>query len=142
MIALNCPGCRLAFRVDDAWAGRTCTCRNCQTHFTVPSPAAFSTCPPVPQPPVPQASPAGCAYAAVPVDEDGGGKTCALLSVIFGSMAFLFFPILFGPAGLVLGIIGTVRCRKKGMAITGIVLSAVGTIAGMIIGACATFATL
>lgn len=107
--------------------------------FTVPIPipaalAAGATFTPPSIPTVPQMPSAGLAYAMAVGVEDGTGKTCALLSIIFGCVAFLFCPIVFGLAGIVLGIIGVTRCQKKKLAITGLVLSVVGMIAGMIIG--------
>jgi len=62
-------------------------------------------------------------------------QTCSTLSVIFGAIAFLLFPPLFGIAGLVLGIIGAVVEEDKGRPTLGIVLSVVGGIGGMILGA-------
>ncbi|MBO94949.1 MAG: hypothetical protein CMI32_08665 [Opitutales bacterium] len=63
------------------------------------------------------------------------GKTCSLLSVIFGGVSFLFLGWLLGLAGLILGIIGTVQSPsgKKGLGITGIVLSVVGPIVNFFI---------
>ena len=63
------------------------------------------------------------------------GKTLCVLSVIFGGVSFIFLGWLLGLAGLVLGIIGTVQSPpgKKGLGITGIVLSVVGPIVNFFI---------
>jgi hypothetical protein len=61
--------------------------------------------------------------------------TCSALSIIFGCIAFLLFPPFFGLAGLILGIIGAVQSGGRGTAVLGIVLSILGAIIGMIIGA-------
>jgi hypothetical protein len=66
--------------------------------------------------------------------ESPAGSVCSILSVIFGGIAFLLCPPLFGLAGLTLGIIGTVLSQNKTLGIIGIVLSVVGTIFGMMLG--------
>jgi hypothetical protein len=65
---------------------------------------------------------------------EAGGRTCSILSICCGGVAFLFCPVAFGPAGVVLGIIGICLSRQKALGIIGVVLSIVGTIVGMIIG--------
>jgi hypothetical protein len=67
--------------------------------------------------------------------ESSTGRTCSILSIIFGAVAFLFCPIVFGLAGFVLGIIGVVQSKNKTAGVIGIVLSVVGTVVGMILGA-------
>ena len=67
--------------------------------------------------------------------ENPTGRTCSILSICFGAIAFLLFPIVFGPAGLVLGIIGVVNSKNKSSGTIGIIVSVIGTIVGMIIGA-------
>ena len=64
----------------------------------------------------------------------GAGTACSVLSVIFGCIAFLLCPLLFGIAGLVLGIVGTVLSENKALGIVGIVLSVLGTVCGMMLG--------
>jgi hypothetical protein len=54
---------------------------------------------------------------------------------VFGCVAFLLCPPLFGLAGLILGILGTVLSENKALGVLGIVLSVLGTICGMIFGA-------
>jgi len=55
------------------------------------------------------------------------------LAIIFASVSVLFFPILFGPAALVLGIIATVKKEPRG--VLALILSIVLPIIGMVIGA-------
>jgi len=55
------------------------------------------------------------------------------LAIIFAAVSVLFFPILFGPAALVLGIIATVKKEPRG--VLALILSIVLPIVGMVIGA-------
>ena len=55
------------------------------------------------------------------------------LAIIFAAVSVLFFPILFGPAALVLGIIATVKKEPRG--VLALILSIVLPIIGMVIGA-------
>lgn len=66
--------------------------------------------------------------------EHQAGHICGILACIFGGIAFLFCPPLFGIAGLVLGIISVCLCKDKTLGIVGIVLSVIGAGIGMIIG--------
>jgi uncharacterized protein YacL len=52
---------------------------------------------------------------------------------VLGSISFLIFPIIFGPIGLVLGIIAKTQGQRS--AVAAIVVSSIGTVVGMIIGA-------
>ncbi len=67
--------------------------------------------------------------------ESVGGRVCSILSCIFGAVAFLLCPPLFGIAGLTLGIIGLCLSKGKALGIIGVSLSVVGTLVGMILGA-------
>jgi hypothetical protein len=69
-----------------------------------------------------------------PQSNSSAGTVCSVLSVIFGCVAFLLCPPLFGMAGLVLGIVGTIISPNKAVGVVGIVLSVIGTIVGMIVG--------
>lgn len=66
---------------------------------------------------------------------ENSNSVCSLLSCIFGGIAFLLCPPIFGLAGLILGIIGVCQEKNKALATVGIVLSAVGMVFGMILGA-------
>jgi hypothetical protein len=57
-----------------------------------------------------------------------------VLSCIFGGIALLLCPPLFGLAGLVLGIVSVCLSRNKTLGIVGIVASVLGTVLGMILG--------
>ncbi len=62
-----------------------------------------------------------------------GARVCSILALVFGAVAVLFFPIIFGPAAIILGIIGAAKGDKLG--IWGIVAGVVGMIAGIALGA-------
>jgi hypothetical protein len=67
-------------------------------------------------------------------EQRNGGDVCSILSCVFGAVAFLLCPPLFGLAGLVLGIIGVCLGQNKAVGVVGIVLSVVGTVVGMLLG--------
>jgi hypothetical protein len=62
------------------------------------------------------------------------------LAIIFAAVSVLFFPILFGPAALVLGIIATVKKEPRG--VLALILSIVLPIIGMVIGAMYAVSTM
>jgi hypothetical protein len=72
-------------------------------------------------------------------NESRAGKVCSILSVVFGGVAFIFCPPLFGLAGLVLGIRGVVLSKNKALGIVGIVLSVIGAVVGMFIATAIVF---
>lgn len=75
------------------------------------------------------------AYATMPTQKEGsGGRTCGILSIIFGAVALLLCPPLFGLAGLVLGIVSVSISRNKRLGTIGIIVSVIGIVLGMIIG--------
>jgi Protein of unknown function (DUF2510) len=61
------------------------------------------------------------------------GNTFSIIGIICGAIAFLLLPVLFGPAGLILGGIGL--SKKEPLGIVALIVSGVGMIAGFIIGA-------
>ena len=71
---------------------------------------------------------------AVSLDNDHG-KTLCRLSIVFGAIAFLFLPPFIGGAGLICGIVGVVKSKDKTLGTIGIIVSALGIVVGMIIGA-------
>jgi hypothetical protein len=79
-------------------------------------------------PPTPGAMPA---FVAPSPSTAGNGFSTA--GIILGVISFLFFPIIFGPAGLILGAVGKSKGESK--AVTAMVVSGIGLVAGMIIGA-------
>jgi hypothetical protein len=60
------------------------------------------------------------------------GNTFSIIGLICGGIAFLFFPIIFGPAGLILGGIGMSRGEK--LAVRAMVVSGAGFVLGMALG--------
>jgi hypothetical protein len=62
------------------------------------------------------------------------------LAIIFAGVSVLFFPILFGPAALVLAIVGLVQKEKRG--VLALVLAIVLPIIGFALGAMAALSTM
>ena len=60
-------------------------------------------------------------------------RTLGILSIVFGALAFLFLPILAGPAGIVCGAIAMSKGERLGK--IGLVLSVVGLVVGLLLGA-------
>lgn len=60
-------------------------------------------------------------------------KTFSTLGIVFGAVALLFLPILFGPAGIILSVIGKTKGEK--LANIALTVSILGTLVGMFIGA-------
>jgi hypothetical protein len=76
-------------------------------------------------------------YEQNAVADPGNGLSIA--GIICGAIAFLFFPILLGPAGLILGGIGLSRRESK--APIAMVVSGCGLVVGMILGVIVSRAT-
>ena len=57
----------------------------------------------------------------------------SVIAIILGGLSFLLFPILFGPAAIILAVIA----KKKGDSLANVALTVgiVGAVSGMIIGA-------
>ncbi len=66
-------------------------------------------------------------YAAAAPRSGNGYSTTG---IVLGSIAFLFLPILLGPAGLILGGIG--KSKGESRATAALVVSGLGTVVGMI----------
>lgn len=64
------------------------------------------------------------------------GNTFSTIGIVLGAFAFLFLPIVFGPAGLVLGAVG--KSKGEPRAIIAMVVSGVGLVVGMILGVIAS----
>lgn len=60
------------------------------------------------------------------------GNGFSTAGIILGAIAFLLLPILFGPAGLILGAVGKSRGESK--AVVAMVVSALGLVVGMFLG--------
>jgi len=69
----------------------------------------------------------------VPPAPKSGGNGFSIAGIICGAIAFLFFPILLGPLGLILGAIGKSKGEDK--AVIALVVSGLGLVIGMILGA-------
>ena len=60
-------------------------------------------------------------------------NTFSILAIVLGAIAFLIFPILLGPAAIILGVVGLVK--KERLAPIGLTIGILGTIVGMVLGA-------
>lgn len=92
---------------------------------------------PVAEHPPPDTSPSNLPLSRVyeaprPATVGNGFSTAG---IILGAIAFLFFPIVLGPAGLVLGAIGMSKGEDR--AIVALVVSTLGLVVGMTFGAIA-----
>ena len=83
-------------------------------------------------------------WAPAPVTPDGfpvpvsAGSGFSTAAIILGVIAILFFPIILGPAGIVLGAVAKSKGESK--AVVGMTVAACGTVVGMILGALAVVA--
>lgn len=59
------------------------------------------------------------------------GNTLSIIGIVCGVIAVIFLPILFGPAGIILGVIGKTRHEK--LSTIAIVVAVVGMIIGFIL---------
>ncbi len=57
----------------------------------------------------------------------------SIAGIVCGAIAFLFFPIVLGPVGLILGAVGKSKGEDK--AVIALVVSGLGLVIGMILGA-------
>ena len=62
-----------------------------------------------------------------------GARVCSILGIVFGAIAVLFFPIIFGLVGIVLSIIGYAM-GDRALGKWAIVVSVVGTVLGFVLG--------
>ena len=61
------------------------------------------------------------------------GNTLSIIAIVCGVIAVLILPIVFGPVGIVLGVIGKTRHEK--LSTIAIVVAAAGMVIGFILGA-------
>lgn len=61
------------------------------------------------------------------------GNPYSTVGIVLGVISFLFFPILFGPVGMILGAVGKSKGESK--AVLAMVVSGLGLVVGMILGA-------
>jgi uncharacterized protein YacL len=71
------------------------------------------------------------APASMPTPKSAGSGF-SVAGIICGAIAFLFFPIVLGPIGLILGAIGKSKGEEK--AVVAMVVSALGLVIGLILG--------
>jgi hypothetical protein len=62
-----------------------------------------------------------------------GARVCSILGIVFGVIAVLFLPIIFGLAGIILSIIGYAT-GDRALGKWAIVVSVVGTVLGFVLG--------
>ena len=100
-----------------------------------PPPRAASSpiSPPTPRVAQPNPGPTAPAYGTYPPSgTTSAGNGFSAAGIILGAIAFLFFPIILGPAGLIMGAVAKSRGEKN--AVIAIVVSACGLIIGMLLG--------
>lgn len=89
---------------------------------------------PAAPPAAPAAPNAPMAYSQ-PYATASSTNAFSIAGIILGAIAFLFFPIILGPIGIVLGAIA--KSKGEAQANTALIVSGVGTVAGMFLGAMA-----
>jgi hypothetical protein len=62
----------------------------------------------------------------------GRGRKLAIAGIVSGAVSFLVIPILFGPLGVLLGILGLVRGERR-LGTVAIVVSVLGLVVGFIL---------
>jgi hypothetical protein len=62
----------------------------------------------------------------------GAGNGFSTAGIILGAIAFLFFPIVLGPTGLILAAVGKSKGEDK--AVVAMTVAGLGTVIGMILG--------
>ena len=68
-----------------------------------------------------------------PTTPTNSSNTFSILAIVLGAVSLLLFPIVFGPAAIILGVIGMVK--KERLAPVGLTVGILGTLLGMFIGA-------
>jgi hypothetical protein len=83
---------------------------------------------------VPPSYPAAWPQGGAPgVPAAGPGNTLSIIGIVLGVLALGVCPILFGPAAIVLGILG--HQKKESLGVVAIIAGVVGLIGGIAIGA-------
>lgn len=72
-------------------------------------------------------------YPPVPPKQVSSGNGYSTAGIILGAIAFLFFPIICGPAGLILG--GIAMSKGESRAVVALIVAGAGTVVGFILGA-------
>jgi len=60
-------------------------------------------------------------------------NTLSIIAIVCGVVAVIFLPIVFGPIGIILGVIG--KTRHERLSTIAIVVAVVGMVVGFILGA-------
>jgi len=68
-----------------------------------------------------------------PAQQAATGNGFSIAGIILGALAFLIFPIIFGPIGLIMGAIA--KSKGERLATRALVVSGIGLVVGMIFGA-------
>jgi hypothetical protein len=74
------------------------------------------------------------------MSEKSSSNTFSILAIVLGGLALLVLPIVFGPAAIILGVIGITK--KEKLAPIGLTVGILGMVVGMFIGALSTMAVL
>ena len=127
---VECPSCHAALDVGEELLGQSVVCPKCGNSIQLPILAGG-----VQGQTPPQTNPVQV-VVTVPSEK---GKVCSILALVFGLLTLMLSLVpcvggmsaLFGLAPLIVGIVGTIQSRKKGMAISGIVLGAVSILIGL-----------
>ncbi len=59
-------------------------------------------------------------------------NTLSIIGIVCGAIAFVFLPIVLGPAGLVLG--GVAKGRNERLANVALIVSGLGLVVGLVLG--------
>jgi hypothetical protein len=74
------------------------------------------------------------------MSEKSSSNTFSILAIVLGGLALLVLPIVFGPAAIILGVIGITK--KEKLAPIGLTVGILGMVVGMFIGALIGMAVL
>ncbi len=67
------------------------------------------------------------------MSETKSSNTFSILAIVLGGLALLVLPIVFGPAAIILGVVGMTKKEKLGP--IGLTVGILGMVVGMFIGA-------
>ncbi len=67
------------------------------------------------------------------MSETSSSNTFSILAIVLGGLALLVLPIVFGPAAIILGVVGITKKEKLGP--IGLTVGILGMVVGMFIGA-------
>ncbi len=140
MINMTCAKCGKSLSAGDEFAGTAAKCP-CGADLVFPTPGdplaqlqnVMSGAPG--QPPYHPGMYGATSAAAIAAQKDASGRLFAILGIIFGCISLAILPILFGPAGIIMGVIATSKMHNKGLGIASLVIAIFGMIMGFIIGA-------